>query len=303
MRAGRALAAVSCSRSSTASESHRRRSIVCSEDFATARLVTFDNDPVTRMPTVEIAHEALLVRWRRLREWVDEYRESLIMYRRYRTALAEWEQAGRDPDYLLRQGRLRQFESWQLRTDLALTDTEAEYLRASREREDEAASARRRRRRLAAAALGLLAMVAMVFGVVALVQRSRAEDQQRLAEEQADLAVEEAARAEEQERDRDRPKPRERRGGESADRSRTVCAAGHRGGGDDAARRRERAARGGGSAPCSSIRRSSRLDGDGRTVESVGCVRPGRSPLLRGRQDLRPGRGYAAGLGLARIHG
>ena len=170
------------------------------EEFTAARLLTSDNDPATRMPTVEIAHEALLERWRRLREWVDESRESLIIYRRYRTVLAEWEQSDRDPDYLLGGGRLRQFESWRRRTDLALTDSEAEYLRASREREDGATSARHRRRRFVVAALGLLAIVAMVFGVVALVQRSRATDQQHLAEEQADLAVEEAARAEGQER-------------------------------------------------------------------------------------------------------
>ena len=166
--------------------------------FAAARLLTFDNDSVTRVPTVEIAHEALLTRWLRLREWVDEYRESLIMYRRYRTNLADWERADRDPDYLLLDGRLRQFESWQSRTDLALTDEEEDYLRASRELEDDAASAKRQRRRLVVTALGLLAVVALVFGIVALVQRNRAADQQHLAEEQAAIALEEASRAEEQ---------------------------------------------------------------------------------------------------------
>jgi serine/threonine protein kinase len=166
--------------------------------FAAARLLTFDNDPVTRVPTVEIAHEALLTRWGRLREWVDEYRESLIMHRRYRAAFTDWEQANRDSDYLLREGRLRQFESWHHRTDLVLTESEEEFLRASRDWEDAASSTRRRRRQLLTAALGLLAAVALVFGVFALVQRNRTAEQQHVAEEQAALALKEAARAETQ---------------------------------------------------------------------------------------------------------
>ncbi|TML08559.1 MAG: hypothetical protein E6G39_17715, partial [Actinobacteria bacterium] len=35
------------------------------------RLLTFDRDPATGAPTVEIAHEALLNHWPRLREWTD----------------------------------------------------------------------------------------------------------------------------------------------------------------------------------------------------------------------------------------
>ena len=36
------------------------------------RLLTFDRDPATREPTVEVAHEALLARVGRLRDWIDE---------------------------------------------------------------------------------------------------------------------------------------------------------------------------------------------------------------------------------------
>ena len=42
--------------------------------FGKARLLTFDNDPATRAPTVEVAHEALLREWPRLREWLNETR-------------------------------------------------------------------------------------------------------------------------------------------------------------------------------------------------------------------------------------
>ena len=36
--------------------------------------LAFDRDPATREPTVEVAHEALLVRWPRLRAWIDDDR-------------------------------------------------------------------------------------------------------------------------------------------------------------------------------------------------------------------------------------
>ena len=43
--------------------------------FGRHRLLSFDRDPSTREPTVEIAHEALLRAWARLRGWIDEARE------------------------------------------------------------------------------------------------------------------------------------------------------------------------------------------------------------------------------------
>jgi WD40 repeat protein/DNA-binding SARP family transcriptional activator len=168
------------------------------EQFAGARLVTYDNDPETRVPTIEVAHEALLARWRRLGGWVDEQREALLLHRRYRNALAEWEQADRSPEYQLAGGRLRQFESWRDSSDLALTPDEIEFLQASREQEDAAAAARQNRRRLVGASLGLLALVALVFGIVALIQRNDATDQRTAAEEQAAIARTEATRAEQE---------------------------------------------------------------------------------------------------------
>ncbi|HUU61039.1 MAG TPA: BTAD domain-containing putative transcriptional regulator, partial [Acidimicrobiia bacterium] len=166
--------------------------------FFGARLLTFDRDPLSREPTVEMAHEALLGHWRRLRAWVDERRELLVMRRRFGVALADWEQAGRDDEYLLRGGRLRQFEAWSRETDLAVTEAEAEYLRASRAREETLRAARRHRWTLIGVVLGLLTVAAAVFGVVAMVQRNRAAAQQQIAEQQTVLAVEEAGRAETQ---------------------------------------------------------------------------------------------------------
>ena len=45
--------------------------------FGRHRLLTFDRDPVTRAPTVEVAHEALFREWGRLESWLDDYREDI----------------------------------------------------------------------------------------------------------------------------------------------------------------------------------------------------------------------------------
>ena len=96
------------------------------------RLLTFDREPLTRTPTVEVAHEAILSQWDRLRGWIGERREHLLLHRRLVEAVAEWEDAGRDPEYLPREGRLAQFEAWAGATDLALTAGERAFLAEAR---------------------------------------------------------------------------------------------------------------------------------------------------------------------------
>jgi hypothetical protein len=110
-------------------------------------LLSFDREPLTRSPTVEVAHEALLAQWGRLRAWISERREDLLLHRRLVEAAEEWEDAGRAADYLPREGRLAQFEAWAAGTDLALTTGEREFLAEARAAADEAARTRSRVRR------------------------------------------------------------------------------------------------------------------------------------------------------------
>ncbi len=63
--------------------------------YGEARLLTFDRDPLTRGPTVEVAHEALLRHWERLRHWLDNRREAFILHRRFRAAHTEWAHSAR----------------------------------------------------------------------------------------------------------------------------------------------------------------------------------------------------------------
>lgn len=62
--------------------------------FGKSRLLTFDRDPATRAPTVEIAHEALLHEWGRLSEWLDESRDDLRLQRRLSVAAGSGSRLG-----------------------------------------------------------------------------------------------------------------------------------------------------------------------------------------------------------------
>lgn len=95
------------------------------------RLLTFDRDPVTRAPTIEIAHEALIRQWKRLRDWLEEHRNELQLQRRLSLTVEEWQNADHDPSFLARGGRLEQFIAWTEQTTLALNSTEQAYLDAS----------------------------------------------------------------------------------------------------------------------------------------------------------------------------
>ncbi|MBI1880098.1 MAG: hypothetical protein HYR94_18075, partial [Chloroflexi bacterium] len=99
--------------------------------FGKHRLLTFDRDPITRGPTVEVAHEALLREWGRLREWLDASRADIRLQRLLASAAAEWIEANQDEGFLLRRARLDQFAGWAASTQLALTQDERAFLEAS----------------------------------------------------------------------------------------------------------------------------------------------------------------------------
>ncbi|MGI9610989.1 MAG: WD40 repeat domain-containing protein, partial [Acidimicrobiia bacterium] len=104
--------------------------------LADHRLVTFDRDPVTRGPTVEIAHEAILKYWPRLAEWIANRREDLLLRSRLALAVADWEDSDRSEEYLLDAARLGQHETWLATTDLSLTKVENDFIRLSRAEAD-----------------------------------------------------------------------------------------------------------------------------------------------------------------------
>jgi hypothetical protein len=102
-------------------EVDRRAMAEAIDAFGSSRLLSFDRDPRTGKPTIEVAHEALLREWERLRRWIDAAREDVRKHRRLLTAASEWADSDRDGSFLLRGGHLAQFESWSQESGLALT--------------------------------------------------------------------------------------------------------------------------------------------------------------------------------------
>ncbi len=66
--------------------------------FVDARLLT--TDAAAETAVLEVAHEALFRSWQRLRDWIAEAQEDLILLRQVRTAADEWQKRNR-PDFLL----------------------------------------------------------------------------------------------------------------------------------------------------------------------------------------------------------
>lgn len=160
------------------------------DQFGKYRLLTFDHDQETREPTVEVAHEALIRQWTRLRGWIDDNRENLRIQRRLTAATEEWRNANKDASYLASGTRLDQFESWVKDTQLKLTGNEFAYLDASlsqRARQQEAEQARqakeaaleKRSRNFLRALVGVFAVAAigaLFLSLFAFSQRSIAEE-------------------------------------------------------------------------------------------------------------------------------
>ncbi|MFZ4828407.1 MAG: protein kinase domain-containing protein [Phototrophicaceae bacterium] len=101
--------------------------------FGKYRLLTFSNDPETREPTVEVAHESLLRAWGRYRQWIDQLRADIRQQRDLSSVAMAWQSAKRDESYLISGTRLDQLHQWAQESALALSKTEREFLQSSLE--------------------------------------------------------------------------------------------------------------------------------------------------------------------------
>jgi WD40 repeat protein len=125
----------------------------------------------------EVAHEALLREWPRLRAWLDEDEIGRRVRAHLAPAAAEWVARGRDPAELYRGARLTAALEWAGDHDKDLSPTEREFLAAGRARAQAEVVRRRRsirRLRPLAAAMAVLLVLAGVATGVAASQRARA---------------------------------------------------------------------------------------------------------------------------------
>lgn len=65
------------------------------------RLVVIASSEAEGHATAEVAHEAIIENWARLKQWVNEDRARLVVEQRVRDAQERWEEQGRHEDYLL----------------------------------------------------------------------------------------------------------------------------------------------------------------------------------------------------------
>jgi DNA-binding SARP family transcriptional activator/WD40 repeat protein len=136
-----------------------------------ARLLTISEG------VVEVSHEALLREWPRLREWFEEDSEGRRLHEDLIERAREWHERGRDRGDLYRGARLASALEWASAHEHELNETERQFLAASRQANQRAL----RRLRTTAAALAALLALALVGGIVALVQRHAAKREARVA--------------------------------------------------------------------------------------------------------------------------
>lgn len=153
--------------------------------FDRARLLTFDRSPDGEA-TVEVAHEALIREWPRLRGWLDEVRDDLRLQGILAAEVAEWEGAARDADYLITGSRLETYEAWPEAGSIRPSAAEEAFLDRSRlARDDRRQHDRTSRRRLRALAAVATAAAVVASGLAVVSARSSNEAQATAAAGQA----------------------------------------------------------------------------------------------------------------------
>jgi WD40 repeat protein/transcriptional regulator with XRE-family HTH domain len=135
------------------------------DSLAEARLIALSED------AVEVAHEALIREWPRLRLWLQDDREGMRLRRRLSDAAQEWMRLGREGGALYRGVRLAQAQEWAATNTEEMNPLEREFLAFSIEAaERETVEQEQQRERELQAAQNL-----------AMTEKARAEEQTRSA--------------------------------------------------------------------------------------------------------------------------
>lgn len=98
--------------------------------LADARLLTTGKDEQGN-EIIDVAHEALIRGWPRLRSWIDEDRAALRIHRRLTEAVTEWKKNNLDESYLYHGLRLVEAEEWAKTHPDDLNKLEQAFLEAS----------------------------------------------------------------------------------------------------------------------------------------------------------------------------
>ena len=170
--------------------SERAATVELVRKLADARLVVTSSSLVNGQEEVEVAHEALIRYWPRLKGWLDADREALRLGAGVRDAAQEWQNEQRDEGLLVhRAGRLEDALELAGARRYAFNQRELDYLQACqglRARERQAVERRRRVTLIMALAVTVVMAALAVWGGLSATDAGR----------QAQTAVWERGRAE-----------------------------------------------------------------------------------------------------------
>jgi len=151
-------------------------------EFADARLLVTGIEGDATL-SVEVAHEALIRNWERLRSWLNQDREFLLWRQRLQAQVEEWHRRGEDAGYLLRGAPLAEAERWLLDRPHDLTSGEQSLIKESIAlRNEESHASRRRKRRLFVLSGALIGLIGVLGGAVLLESVQAKRSAARLAE-------------------------------------------------------------------------------------------------------------------------
>jgi WD40 repeat protein len=156
------------------------------ERLADVRLVVTGRNIATGREEVEVAHEALIRYWPRLRGWLDEDRASLRLREGIREAAQEWQAGGKEEGLLVHRGsRLEEAAGLDKNPRFALNALEQAYVTACvalQKRGD-------RRRQMLTLVAGVVAVIFLGLALLAWRQQKNAEQQRDAAEWQRQIAL------------------------------------------------------------------------------------------------------------------
>jgi WD40 repeat protein/DNA-binding SARP family transcriptional activator len=161
-----------------------------SEDVASVVALLTDRRLLTvSAGTIELAHEALLREWPRLRDWINDDLDGLRIHRNLNAAACEWEDLGRDEGALYRGVRFTETIEWRDARAPSLNESEREFLAASEARQQLERKQRRRRIALAFGSLTVALVAITSVAVVSIVQGRKTASRELANKSEAVLPV------------------------------------------------------------------------------------------------------------------
>ena len=146
--------------------------------------LTFEQE-ADRRESVEITHDALIVHWKELKDWLDANRDDLRFLNRLDAAAKHWDAAGRARGLLWRRPDLDLLRTLAARRQADFTEVQAAFHRAAIAEERRAVWFKR----IAVAALVLLTVTAVVQWNQAKQEGNRAEQEKSRAEKAREVAT------------------------------------------------------------------------------------------------------------------